>query len=551
MRAAYWLAAFALTGCSAELGREVDRMPDDPEPLPSPDGPEAPAVPERTGAPAPLRLLTRAEYANTVEDLLGPERVSAVGAVALIPAENEALGLDNIADAHLASAAHVDGYRAAAVRLAAAAVEGGLVDCDSDATDACGQRFIRTFGRRVFRRPLTEAEFRVFDDLRLRVTTRAGFDVAMEAVVQAFLQSPQFLYRVEFDGTWTGDTVRLDGHVLASRLSYLLWASAPDEALLDAAEAGRLDTADGIETEARRLLADPRAHRGAENFYRQLLGSQGFDTMNKDPDAYPGFEPALALDLRRSLHSFMDHVIFEAGADALFASDQIWTTPRLSELYGLPQPAEPFGPVRADPNRRRGLLTQPALMALLGKPDGSAPILRGVFVLERMFCRTPPPPPPDAPTVAPDPDPNATTRERFAQHTEDEACRSCHQYIDPVGFAFEHYDGIGRWRDFERDQPIDASGAITLTRDPSLAGPVQDGVDLSARLVEAREIRDCIATQWFRYGMGRAEVMTDRGALERMGQVLQDTGSFREMLVAMVRSEPFRSRRWTEEDSAR
>ncbi len=510
--------ALILAGCVAE----------------GPRSPDQPAEADGPGAPAPLRLLTRAEYRNTIRDLLGPHFEDSTSR---FPAENDALGLDNIATSHQASQSHVDAYREAAASLSAAAVERGLGSCEGE---GCGASFLRSFGRRAFRRPPTDAELTRFEALYSRVEGLAGPSAATEAVVQAILQSPQFLYRVEFAGVADGERVRLDGYVRASRLSYLLWASMPDDALLDAAAAGALDTADGLEAEARRMFRDPKARAGAENFYRQWLETQAFETMSRDAEAYPGFQPALALELRRSLHAFVDHAIFEGGADALFGSSEVWTTPELAALLDLPAPEGNFGPVTAP--ERRGLVTQPALMAALGKPDGSAPILRGVWVLERLLCRSFPPPPPDAPVVAPDPDPNATTRERFAQHTEDPACQGCHQFIDPVGFAFEHYDGIGRWRALERGRPVDASGAVTLAEDTKLLGPVEDAVDLAGRLASAREVRDCVARQWFRYGLGRAETRGDEAAIRRMGEALHETGEFEAMLAAFVRSDAFGTR---------
>lgn len=535
MRARLVMAMAWVVGCSAEL-----KTPETMEPTPS-----NPGTIDPVGPAAPLRLLTRAEYDRTIRDLIGPIQDPSEG----LPAENQALGFDNISSSHQASSSHVNAYQAAAVRLAVGT--SSQVNCTGPRDSTCARTFIETFGRRAFRRPLTQSERGLFQDLYDAMLPELGFDGAIEAVVQAFLQSPQFLYRVEFDGDLRGDRVRLDGWVLASRLSYLLWASMPDDALLDAAERGDLDTPQGLEAQARRMLQDPRARDGAMNFYRQVLGSQGFGSLMKDQGVHPDYEPGVALELERSLHAFMDFVIFEAGLGALFDSDRIYASQRLAELYGLPSPQSEFGPVRADRSRRRGLLTQPALMSLLAKPDGSAPILRGVFVLDRIFCRAPPPPPPDVPTVAPDPDPDATTRERFAQHTEDEACASCHQYIDPVGFAFENYDGLGRWRDTENGRPVDASGAITLTDDPELAGPVANAVEMSQRLVSAREVPHCIARQWFRYGLGRGETESDVGTIERLGEVLADTGDFEEMLVAFVRSEPFRTRGVLAEDGNR
>ncbi|MEM6370718.1 MAG: DUF1588 domain-containing protein [Myxococcota bacterium] len=491
--------------------------------------------------PAPLRLLTRAEYAATVKALLRIEDADEG-----LPSENQVVGFDNFASANAATPTHVEAYQRAAVRIADHAVEDlvGLTGCEENAD--CGHAFIADFGRKAFRRSLDPEEEvllrSVYDDLASSQGHRAG----VVGVLQAVLQSPQFLYRVETGPEEADQNIlALNGPALATRLAYLLWNETPDEALLDQAEGGALSASEGLSAQARSMLSDPRAREGMENFYAQLLETKNFDSMTKAPQLYPRFAPDVALELRASLHAYMDHVLLDpsGGWSTLFAGDQVWATPRLANIYELPTPTSgALGPVSGGVKRTGGLLTQPALLALLAKPDRSGPIARGVFVLERLLCQHLQSPPPGTPIVPPEPVFDRTTRERFEQHTEDAECASCHQYIDPVGFLFEHYDGMGAWRDSENGFPVDASGALTQTEDPTLRGALDGAASLAERLSSADEVGRCMATQWFRYAMGRFETRSDFETIDAMTQSLLATDRFEEMLVTLVTSTSFTTR---------
>lgn len=509
---------------------------------PAPDADRVPAPgTDIASGPAPLRLLTRAEYAQTVQALLGVEDADQG-----LPSENQVVGFDNFASANAATATHVEAYQRIAVRIAEQATDdlAALTGCDESAS--CAYTFIDRFGRRAFRRTLDPSEQNllrsVYDDL----ASAQGHGPGLAGVVQTVLQSPQFLYRVE-TGPEEADRapVALEGPALATRLAYLLWNEPPDPALLDQAEAGALGDAEALEVQARAMLNDPRARRGLENFYAQLLETKNFDSMTKAPNIYPRFAPDLALELRASLHAFMDHVLLdeEGGWSSLFQDDQIWASPRLAQIYDLPTPTSGvMDPVSGGADRSGGLLTQPALLALLAKPDRSGPIARGVFVLERLLCQTLQSPPPGTPIVPPEPVFDRTTRERFEQHTEDPDCASCHQYIDPVGFLFENYDGMGAWRDSENGFPVDASGALTQTEDPGLQGSLSGAEALADRLANADEVGRCMATQWFRYAMGRFETRADFETIDAMTESLLATDRFEEMLVTLVTSTSFTTR---------
>src|SRR5690606_29966208 len=239
---------------------------------------------------------------------------------------------------------------------------------------------------------------------------------------------------------------------------------------------------------------------------------------------------------------FVDHVYWDAGnASALFTSKVVYVTPRLATLYGVAPPSTDLAPVELPD--RAGLLTQPALLAVLAHPDQSAPVLRGAFVRERLMCLPVPPPPPTVNNMPPDPDPNATTRERFRVHTESDECRACHQLIDGIGFGLEAYDQLGRYRELENGLPVDVSGDVVGTGDPELDGPYAGAQALAARLGSSRRVADCLARSWYQYAVGRTPAEADACSLEQVTSAFQRSqGDLRELLVAVTLSDGFRYR---------
>jgi hypothetical protein len=243
------------------------------------------------------------------------------------------------------------------------------------------------------------------------------------------------------------------------------------------------------------------------------------------------------------------HDVFGRGKDvsSMMTSPYVFMNPRLAELYGvtLPEgtPVNEFVPVEFEPEQRSGLITQPGLLALLAHSDQSAPIQRGVFIRSELLCQPAPPPPPTVDPTPPDPDPNATTRERFAQHTEDSGCAGCHALIDPIGLGLENFDQLGRYRADENGLPVDASGAIVGTRDTALAGEFDGGKNLAERLGSSQQLQECLVTQWYRYGSGRVEQAADSCSMAQARTALSESqGNLREMLVALATSDAFRYR---------
>jgi hypothetical protein len=454
--------------------------------------------------------LTRAEYDNTIEDLLGDTSRPA----SAFPPENQVDGFKNNVAAHQASPLLVDKYIEAAESLVVARAEKGLdavAACQAPDERECGKSFVRTFGKSAFRRPLDPLEMQIFDGLFERGFTASGYEFGVQLVMTAMLQSPQFLYRTAaHSGIATPETgaVRLDDFEYATRLSYFLTGSTPDKELLDAATYNQLSSDILIETQVRRLLKTDRAKQMVREFHHQWLKLDSLPGLTRLASDLGDQAISLGPDLLGSIDRFVDYVYFESGkADELFSSKKVFLSPALAPLYGQSAPESGFAAVELPD--RAGLLTQPALLTLLAHPNQTAPVLRGVFVRQRMMCLEVPPPPPGANTNPPDPDPSATTRERIRQHTEDVGCASCHQLFDGLGFGLEAYDQLGRFRTTENGLELDTSGNVFGSGALGIDGPFNGAAELSERLQSSEAVRDCLATTWYRYAMGRTLTEAD------------------------------------------
>jgi hypothetical protein len=531
----------ALTGCTGGL-------------LDPPAGPRPPedVIPPDPGGvcdgvvdpgPTPFRRLTRDEYDSTVRDLLGdttrPGRE--------FPPD-EALGAFGSGTA--VSLLQTEQYMAAAEQLAADAVADlpALLPCDPAeiGEDACALEFIESFGLHAWRRPLAPSEVETIAALYASTKPLDGFAASIELVVAAMLQSPYFLYRAELGASeGTGAVVPLSAYEIATRLSYLLWNSMPDDALFAAAASGELETADGVEAQARRMLTDARAQGAARNFFVQYLGLAGIEDVGKDGTLHPEWSPAIARKMRREAMEFVDHVLWEGDGrfETLMTGSFTFVDEELAGVYGIEGvTGTEFVRVELDPAQRAGLLTMPGLLAVNSHADQSSPVYRGLFVREQMLCQHLPSPPDGLVVSAPDPAPGLTTRERFDQHRTDPSCASCHQMMDPLGFGFERYDAMGLWRETENGGlPVDASGEVMGSVDAD--GAFDGAAELAERLSQSSQARACFATQWMRYGLGRAETDADDCTLAEVYRAFEETdGDVLETLVAITRTDAFRHR---------
>jgi len=497
---------------------------------------------------SPIRRMTRFEYDNTIRDLLGDDSHPAAN---FVP-EEEALGFDNQAAALGVTQILAEQYMVASEKVAKNAVQkmDSLLPCQPVAGDerTCAQSFIQTFGRRAYRRPLESDEVSRLLEVYDWGFAEVDFSRGIELVLQAMLQSPHFLYRVEFGlpDPVEGDVVLLSPHEIASRLSYMLWSSMPDDELFQAAEAGHLGTAQEIEAQARRMLDDPKAREAVAKFNEQWLGLSHMESMKKDPATYPKYDQALRPLWRQETLAFLDDVIFNESGDvaAIFTAKHSVMNAELAAFYGIEggPTGDAFERVELDPARAAGVLSQASILAVTGKPNQSSPVHRGKFVRERLLCQTIPPPPNNVVATPPDLAPDLTTRERYSEHSSNPACAGCHIKMDPIGFGFEHYDGIGLWRDEENGLPVDDTGQLVDTR--NIDGPFEGVVDLGKKLAESEEARQCVATQWFRYGYGRAEGADDYCSMQKLQETFAQKGfNVKELLVALTQTDAFRYRR--------
>lgn len=572
-------------------------------PIPMAAPPAKPVLPPSAPSPVPLelenlecgehapvpyegRLLTRLQYQNTVADLFDTVVIDAAASAALVkdfPAENEVLGYRTnaefhratpwLVEAHIAAAESVAGLVAGqlARALPCAVNEGttaggapvnpeqGSTEDVEEAAAACAEEFLERYGDRAFRRPMQASEREIFADLFAAAYHDGGLENGIMAMVQALLQSPQFLYRFELAQTAPaadGSAYALDSYELASRLSYLLWNTLPDEELWQSAASGALSDVEELRAQATRLLAASRAGITIADFTEQWLGLPalasavrrvGVEAQSDGTDA-PIIDGRYSAPWQQSLKYYVADQMLGGGTFAgLFTSQRVFVNQDLWSLYPSQTPftgdAQSFVGVDYPTEQRAGLLTQPALMALLSHPDQSAPILRGVFVRNVLLCDPPPPPPPTVNPTPPELDPTATTRERFAQHTKDASCANCHRLFDPIGLGLENYDELGRFRHDENGLPLDVSGEIVKARDATLDGEFTGAGELAARLARSSQTQACFVTQWYRYGMGRVEQAEDLCSIRQVYDAFAASGGdLKSVLIGLVLSDGFRYR---------
>jgi hypothetical protein len=419
-----------------------------------------------------------------------------------------------------------------------------LMACTKGVDDTCAKDFVARFGKRAFRRPLSADESRRYESMVLAGTDRVK---GARLVVRAMLGSPAFLYRTETGSPRPDGTFVLTPWETASAISYALVGSMPDDELFSAAEKGELSTVAGREKQARRLLASPRLRDTLGTFALEWLGAESIGDVEKNAALYPDDSPALRASMREEAKRFFNHVVFDGShrASELFTANYTFVDGRLAKLYGMQAPADPSAFERRDyPDRARaGVMGQASVLATTAHSDQTSPIRRGLFVRRNLLCQDLPPPPPNAGTV-PKIDPSATTRERFAQHTANPFCATCHRHIDPVGFGFERFDPIGRLRDTEGGKPIDAKGDMSDVEGLGTGthASFTDLASLGVTLGASHAAEACVAKQLYRFTRGVKE--TDGCATKPYEKrFAEHGGDVRELLVDLVSSEEFTVRK--------
>ncbi|MDP9034449.1 MAG: DUF1592 domain-containing protein [Myxococcota bacterium] len=412
----------------------------------------------------------------------------------------------------------------------------------------CAGQFITALGLRAFRRPVATAEMM---DLQTVFTTARGlgfnFNDSLGQVAKALIQSPNFLYHWEIGPTKpvldpTTHLVPLTPWQIASRMALTLWETAPDDALLSAAQAGQLATPAAIQSQVQRMLADPRAAQALFNFHKQwLLQVNGHVTdVPLIVKSNPLFTPAAAQSLTDEFTKFLVSVYAtgDGTLNTLFTAPYAFVNPALAPIYGVNVSGTGFTKVQLDPTQRAGILTQTAFLSAEADPSADNPVRRGLTVYLNVLCGQVRPPPPVVPPVG-TPLPNQTTRQLFEVHAQAACAAGCHTAFDPPGFAFENYDAIGAFRTKESGQPVDATGTFTTPGGAALT--FKNAVDLTKQLASSTEAQWCIDRQWFRYMLGRPEGATEQGSMEVAYHTAKANPgySLRDMLGAMVTSKAF------------
>jgi hypothetical protein len=549
------LAAAVTASCVGDIG-------DPPEGNGEAEGPICADGVTQPGR-SPIRRLTRHEYNNTVRDLFGDETKPANS----FPAEEEPLGFANNADALSVTPILAEKYMATAEAVAQRATKdvGKLTGCRATDTkavrDACVRDFISRIGRRVLRRPVADDEveelFAVYESAAgiysgTRDPRQLPFQQGISMVLESLLQSPAFLYRVELGGGLAAadpdeddDAVPLNSWEMASRLSYFLWGTTPDDALLDLAEQGQLMTKEQVRVQAERMLEDPKARDAVAAFHQEWLDYDRVQNVTKDMALYPEWSPAIGAAMREEMRVFVDHVVFDGEGDlrTLLTARYTFASPELGELYGAELDGDESGLYRIDfpKGQHAGLLTMGAILSYYAHTNQTSPVHRGKLVRETFLCDVLSPPPADVSFEVPEPDENSTARERFAQHSADASCAGCHRLMDPIGFGFEQFDTLGRFRTTENGRSIDASGELVST---DIDGPFNGVSDLAEKLADSEEVQACYAKMWFRYAYGRAEAEEDACVVDEIERAFsKSNGSVKALLLSLTQTDAFLFRR--------
>lgn len=409
----------------------------------------------------------------------------------------------------------------------------------------CAAEIIDRLARRAFRRPPTAIESERLLGLAEQSMRRGeSFEGMMQTVLQTVLVSPQFLFRIERDPeSVEGEGSRtVDGYEMASRLSYFLWSSMPDDALFDAAQSGVLDSPEGVRTHARRMLADPKSSALVKNFGGQWLHLRNLADAEPDANRFPEFDESLRESMRQETEMFLENVIREDRSVLDFIdSDYAYLNERLADHYGVEGiEGAAFQKAVLTDERRGGLLGQASILTISSYPTRTSPVLRGLWVLENLLGQSPPPPPPDVPELEVQEGPlGGTLRQQLEAHRSDEGCMSCHLVMDAIGFGLENYDAVGKWRTRDGELDLDTSGSLPGGR--SFESPAELRNILAQ--TETDSFTRTLIKKLLTYALGRGVKRTDNPAVDEIQRWLQHADyKFSALVDGIVTSVPFRMR---------
>jgi hypothetical protein len=491
-----------------------------------------------------LVRLSHAQYANTLRDLFGIEETPEAG---FAPDALNGFNFDTSNDLRVDPRLGPQ-YRSAAEQIAQQAVEDDgvlsrIVPCEAGSTGCAGE-FIDSFGARVFRRPLTGDEAARFQTLFDLGTTLGdsgdAFADGVQLVVEAMLQSPQFLYRAEVsNGAVQNGRAALDDWEVASRLSYFIFDSMPDDELFERARGGQLHTPEQVGSEVARMLDDPRAQNKLASFHEQVWQVGRYAKIAPDANTYPGLPADLVDRLRASSNRFVESVIEDGGGLREFlTAPYAYADSELAPLYDADVDGSQLARIDFEGGERKGFMMQVGFLASNAYSRKTDPIHRGLFILRDMLCRLIPDPPPGAQNTPPPEtdEPIVTTRQEISLLTGQLYCPTCHSQINEPGFAFEGFDAVGEAREQENGADVDTTGTITLDgteRSFSGAG------ELVEALADSQEAQDCYTSRWLEFSYGRTLTERDDALRTRLAE---EPRSVRDIVQTMTTSTEFLSR---------
>lgn len=537
-KAAVVAASMSLLGaCQGNIG-ETGTPPDD---LPIAD---YCARIETSPGRVTIHRLNRDEYDRTVRALLFETEHPGDD----LPIDDESsAGFVNDADILATGVLHVEKYDSAARELAERAVlrdefQTRYVSCDlgTEGIDTCAAEFVRDFGLRAWRRPITDAEVaRISAIIALGANDDvAAFDAGLELGIRAMLLSPNFIFRSE---THAGGDRPLDGYEVASRLSYFLWGTLPDDELFDLAEAGDLVTEEGLQAQVSRMIDDDRFSGFFEGFVHRWLQTQLLGAHQPDIDAFPGFDDALRGAMKQETELFIAHIVREdLPLSTLLDADFTFLNAQLASHYGVEGvEGDEMRLVRTAEVPRGGLLTQGSILSITSHPDVTSPVKRGKWLLDRMLCSPPPDPPADVDALIDrgESDEGLSRRERLELHRAEPECASCHALMDPLGFSLEHYDPTGAWREVEdgSGEPIDDSGQLPDGTE------IRGAADLAIVLADDERFAPCVTENLVSYAIGRSLERPDLCIVQQVVDRANESGStLRGLIEGLVMNEIFR-----------
>ena len=495
-----------------------------------PSSPDACAGISLAASVASLRRLGVDEQRNSFRDILGDQTL----APQLAPAAGAIITEQEVEQLNVAVAALISTQKH--LTYLPCSATGGF-------NSVCADTFIADFGKMAFRRPLTDAEKlwlkqEVYEGVRTNpeLSPPATFREAIDTVAQAVLQSPQLLYVLKEgvnDPSIPAGIRRLTGYERATDLSYLLWGSTPDKVLLAAAEAGDLDSAEGVRAQAERLLASPRSRNAVRSFVSSWLQLDGnshqasLESAPKSATAFPFDSPALRTAMREEVQALYEKTFFEGAGSfkSLMTSRQAYVNKSLGELYGVANPPasdSAYSWVTLNPEQRSGLFTRAAFLSLYAPQEQKSPIRRGVFLFRQALCQPMGDPPANVNNVPiPPADHPRTTREQVESRTAPPTCQACHGRINPLGFTLENYDAMGQFTTTEavtfNNQPValpvnPSTVPVATDFDSPLSGPIA----LSDKLGDSGMARDCMASTWFVHANPRTLTSTDACSMQRL-----------------------------------